>query len=55
MLQNVEDGSAHIMHLTTAEIRARLLQKYQNSKLIARVRAQIKESTVTVSINFQTS
>ncbi|XP_042008315.1 ABC transporter G family member 12-like isoform X2 [Salvia splendens] len=35
------------MHLTTAEIRAKLLHKYQNSKLAERVRAKIKHFSVT--------
>ncbi|KAG6438451.1 hypothetical protein SASPL_103394 [Salvia splendens] len=35
------------MHLTTAEIRAKLQHKYQNSKLAERVRAKIKHFSVT--------
>ncbi|KAL1547452.1 ABC transporter G member 15 [Salvia divinorum] len=43
------------MHLTTAEIRAKLLHKYQNSKLAERVRAKIKQFSVTEGLVYEES
>ncbi|XP_012857705.1 PREDICTED: ABC transporter G family member 15 [Erythranthe guttata] len=50
-MRDINDASDRkIINLTTAEIRARLLMKYRNSKLAARVKARIKEFSTTVSI-----
>ncbi|KAI3449992.1 hypothetical protein Pfo_006657 [Paulownia fortunei] len=52
-IRDINDTSGPMMNLATAEIRARLLQKYQNSKLAARVRARIKESSTTEGLVFE--
>ncbi|XP_057797819.1 ABC transporter G family member 15-like isoform X2 [Salvia miltiorrhiza] len=54
-IRNIEDVSGQNMHLTTAEIRARLLHKYRNSKLAGRVRAKIKELSVTEGFVYEES
>ncbi|EYU20486.1 hypothetical protein MIMGU_mgv1a0064731mg, partial [Erythranthe guttata] len=47
-MRDINDASDRkIINLTTAEIRARLLMKYRNSKLAARVKARIKEFSTT--------
>ncbi|EYU46235.1 hypothetical protein ABFS82_04G061500 [Erythranthe guttata] len=47
-MRDTNDASDRkIINLTTAEIRARLLMKYRNSKLAARVKARIKEFSTT--------
>ncbi|KAG6400623.1 hypothetical protein SASPL_137464 [Salvia splendens] len=52
-IRNIEDGISP--NLTTTEIRARLLHKYQNSKLTERVRAKIREFCVTEGFCYEES
>ncbi|XP_011080364.1 ABC transporter G family member 12 [Sesamum indicum] len=52
-IKDIKDTSGPIMNLSTSEIRARLIHKYQSSKLAARVKARIREFSTTEGLVFE--